>query len=225
MANPGVIYPLRAFMTTPFAIFGINNGTLSTVVELGFFAVVVVWLALVWFTFADARRRISDPLVITSAVVAAVIFPFLGTMIYLIVRPPEFLEDIRERELEMQAAAARLLSSDHQLCPHCEQVAAADFLRCPHCMQKLRDRCASCERPLDPDWRVCPYCEVEVPGMALYSEPPPGRRRRTVADDQTSAFDALQEPQAYADEGHASADPYDYGHGGDRDPRSPETQH
>ena len=39
---------------------------------------------------------------------AASLFPFVGTIVYMIVRPPEYLEDVRERELEMQAAEARL---------------------------------------------------------------------------------------------------------------------
>ena len=42
---------------------------------------------------------------------AASLFPFVGTVIYLIVRPPEYLEDVRERELEIAAAEARLATS------------------------------------------------------------------------------------------------------------------
>ncbi len=51
---------------------------------------------------ADRRpraRRLRD---------RASLFPFVGTIVYMIVRPPEYLEDVRERELEMQAAEARL---------------------------------------------------------------------------------------------------------------------
>ena len=38
----------------------------------------------------------------------------------MILRPPEYLEDVRERELEMQAAEARLHELDNALCPHCD---------------------------------------------------------------------------------------------------------
>ena len=41
-------------------------------------------------------------------------------IVYLIVRPPEFLDDVRLRELEMTAAEARLASLDYSLCPHCD---------------------------------------------------------------------------------------------------------
>jgi hypothetical protein len=39
-------------------------------------------------------------------VIAALIFPFVGTLIYAIVRPPEFLEDAYEREVSIQANEA-----------------------------------------------------------------------------------------------------------------------
>ncbi|MCK9249861.1 MAG: zinc ribbon domain-containing protein [Solirubrobacteraceae bacterium] len=154
------------------AVFGINNGPLDTVVKLLVLFVVLIWLALVYYTWADARRRITDPVLIGTAAVAALILPFAGTVIYMVVRPPEYLDDVRERELEMQAAEARLLQSGVLLCPHCEYQVQKDFLRCPSCLRKLRDQCGGCTRPLDPEWRICPYCETEIPGRT------PRRRRR-----------------------------------------------
>ena len=74
----------------------------------------------------------------------------MGTIVYLIVRPPEFLDDVRLRELEMTAAEARLASLDYQLCPHCDYEIQADYLRCPSCMRKLKERCYSCGKPIDP---------------------------------------------------------------------------
>ena len=80
------------------------------VVELLILFLVVIWLALVYWTYADARRRIADPMLIGCAT-AASLFPFVGTIVYMIVRPPEYLEDVRERDLEMQAAEAGWRSS------------------------------------------------------------------------------------------------------------------
>ncbi len=157
------------------AVFGIENDGLNLIVNLLLLFLVVLWLALVYWTYADARRRIEDPMLVGCAAAAAV-FPFIGTIVYMIVRPPEYLDDVRERELEMQAVEARLHQLDFQLCPHCDQYVERDFLRCPHCHRKLKDPCPSCARPLDPAWRICPYCEAEV-------EPPPGTpaRRRSEA--------------------------------------------
>ena len=51
---------------------------------------------------------------------AASFFPFVGTIIYMVLRPPEYLEDVRERELETQAAEARLRQSTRR----CARIAA-----------------------------------------------------------------------------------------------------
>ena len=101
---------------------------------------VVIWAALIFWTYADARRRIDDPMLVACAT-AASLFPFVGTIVYLIVRPPEFLDDVRLRELEMHAAEARLHQLDWQLCPYCDYEIRADYLRCPNCLRKLKERC------------------------------------------------------------------------------------
>ncbi|WP_217921128.1 hypothetical protein [Miltoncostaea oceani] len=70
--------------------------------------VVLLWLALVYWTYQDARRRIEAPPVVAGCVALSVLIPFLGTIIYLIVRPPEYLDEARERELELLALEQRL---------------------------------------------------------------------------------------------------------------------
>src|SRR6201993_5164039 len=102
----------------PVAYFGIESSGLSLVVDLLLLFVVVLYIALIYWTYQDARRRIVDPVMIGCAT-AASLFPFVGTIIYVILRPPEYLEDARERELEIQASEARLHSLETSLCPHC----------------------------------------------------------------------------------------------------------
>src|SRR3954465_14816170 len=144
----------------PSGLFGITNDGLDTAVKLLILVLVVVWLALVYYTYADAGRRTADPMLVACAT-AASLFPFVGTVVYMIVRPPEYLEDVRERELEMQAAEARLHSLNYFLCPHCEHEVERASLRSPNCQRKLKDRCVSCSKPLEPQWTICPYCETE----------------------------------------------------------------
>lgn len=157
----------------PLAYFGIESSGLNLVVDLLILFVAVLYLALVYWTYTDARRRILDPMLVGCAT-AASLFPFVGTIIYMILRPPEYIEDVRERELEVQAAEARLHQLEQALCPHCDYRIEKDFVRCPSCLRKLKERCASCSRPLDEAWTICPYCEADVPGVA----PSRARRRR-----------------------------------------------
>jgi hypothetical protein len=189
-----------------FAIFKIEeieNQALQTAANVALLVVAVLYLALIFWTFADARRRIDDPLLIACATLAS-FFPFIGTIVYLIVRPPEFLDDVRLRELEMTAAEARLASLDYHLCPHCDYEVQSDYLRCPSCMRKLKERCYSCSKPIDPAWRICPFCEAET------SAPSPSssssrRRRRQTTDQATVAAETLEpEPAEAAGSGETS---------------------
>jgi Double zinc ribbon len=179
-------------------LFSIDNDGLNTAVKLLILVLVVVWLALIYYTFADARRRIADPMLVACAT-AASLFPFVGTVVYMIVRPPEYLDDVRERDLEMQAAEARLHTLNYVLCPHCDNEVKDEFLRCPHCLRKLKDPCVNCGKPLDPEWQICPYCEHEIPGVT--PAPRRRRRRRSTAEElgqleseATASFEAPPSP-------------------------------
>lgn len=184
-----------------FAYFGINSSGLNLAIDLLGLFLVVLYASLVYWTYADARRRILDPMLVGCAVVVS-LFPFVGTVVYIILRPPEYLEDVRERELEMQAAEVRLAQLDHTLCPHCDHHIERDFLRCPSCMRKLKERCTSCQRPLERTWPICPYCEAEVPGAAKARRPARKREReRTESSAPVAATRAGGESEAQNDEG------------------------
>ena len=145
------------------AIFGITNGSLNLVATLFVLMLVVLWLALIVYTYLDARRRISDPFLVACATVAS-FFPYIGTAVYAIVRPPEFLEDAHERELEIKAAELRVRQLREQTCPNCEYPVEKNFLRCPNCQRRLKDPCPTCSKPVDPRWGLCPYCETTLGG-------------------------------------------------------------
>jgi hypothetical protein len=162
----------------PVAIFGITNDGLNLAVNLLLLFLAVLWLALVYWTYADAKRRIADPMLVGCAALAA-LFPFAGTLVYMVVRPPEYLEDVHERELEIAAAEARLAAATEEACPYCEYPVERSFLRCPSCLRRLKEPCGTCRKPLDPRWRICPYCEAEVPQAA-----PQQRRRRERPRDE-----------------------------------------
>src|SRR5207237_2719299 len=93
------------------AIFGLHGG-LNLAVQRLMLVLIALWLALAFWTYADARRRIEDQMLVACAATAAFFFPFVGAIVYAIVRPPEYLGDVRERELEIAAAEARLAQVD-----------------------------------------------------------------------------------------------------------------
>ena len=69
---------------------------------------VAIWLALIRWTHADARRRLRNPQLVRGATTLAIL-PLVGPVIYMILRPPEFLEDAYEREISI-ASSEKLIS-------------------------------------------------------------------------------------------------------------------
>lgn len=180
-------------MSTPLAYFGINSSGLTLAIDLVIIFAVVLYLSLVYWTVQDARRRIAEPTIIACAFLISLV-PFLGPLIYTVLRPPEFLEDVNQRDLEMRAAEARLHDLDYHLCPHCDYPIERDFLRCPSCLRRLKQPCGNCSRPLDPAWTICPYCEAEVPGAS----PPRWASRRAGAQRERERLPLADVPYAPA---------------------------
>lgn len=162
-------------MLPPLAIFGIENDGVNLAINLLILFLVVVYLALIAYTYLDARRRLEDPVLVGCATVAS-LFPFLGTIVYSILRPPDFVADRRERDLEIRASELRVRQLEETSCPNCEHPVERSYLRCPNCRARIKDPCESCGKPVDPRWSLCPYCETPTRG-AEPSEPQSSKRR------------------------------------------------
>jgi Double zinc ribbon len=149
--------------------------------NIGIAIVVALWLATAFWTFKDARRRIGDPWLVALAALLGLFPPFLGPIIYLFFRPPEYLQDVHERELEIKAMERRLAELD-QRCPVCRARIEPSFLICPVCTTRLKQACDNCGQPLDALWQVCPHCATPVqpglPALEDVSRLPRARRRQ-----------------------------------------------
>ena len=62
-------------MSLPIAIFGIENDGVNLAINLLILFLVVVYLALIYWTYSDARRRIADPMLVGCAAAAAAAQP------------------------------------------------------------------------------------------------------------------------------------------------------
>jgi len=154
-----------------------NSGTWLVIRNLLILFAVVFWLSFAYWVYKDARRRIEDPWLVVMATLLGLVPPFVGPFIYMLFRPPEYLEDVRERELEIKAMEERLSRRDLH-CPVCRSEVDATFLVCPICTTKLRQACVSCKAPLEALWQVCPFCETPVEPTAVGEFPRLESRRR-----------------------------------------------
>ncbi len=140
-------------------IFGelLSNPAVVLVRNLCTLFFVVLHFALTFWTYRDADRR--------GALgwfwgVTSFLFPFAGWAIYMVMRPPEFAADARERDLEIRAKEVTL-ARDLETCPACYKPVEKEFLICPYCMKKLRKPCTECGKALKLPWNVCPYCKTK----------------------------------------------------------------
>jgi len=132
------------------------------------FCVVVLWFALVLWTYKDARKRLEDPVVVAVAVLTSLVLPYMGTVVYAILRPAEYLAEVRERELEVRAMEQELQIM--RACPSCGELIKPEYVACPSCRRTLRSTCPSCERVQEPSWKLCPYCGYDPRSRTV---PPP----------------------------------------------------
>lgn len=159
-----------------------HSSTWYVIRNLAILFVIVFWIATIYWVYKDARRRIDDTLLVWLATLLGVV-PFLGPLVYMLFRPPEYVEDVRERELEIRAMERRLGGRDLH-CPVCRADVEDEFLVCPVCTTRLRQSCTGCSRPLEAAWQVCPYCETPIladasaPAAAPKVEPQPRGRPR-----------------------------------------------
>jgi len=158
-----------------------QSGTWFVIRNLAILFAIVFWLGVAFWVYKDARRRIRDRWLVAMATLLGLVPPFLGALVYMLFRPPEYLEDVRERDLEIKAMEERL-SLRHSQCPVCRASIEPSFLVCPVCTTRLKQACVSCNAPLEALWQVCPHCEtpVESTGLDLpVVEARPRRRRRS----------------------------------------------
>lgn len=122
------------------AVLGIENDGLNLAVNLLLLFLAIIWFALIFWTYTDARRRISDSMLVGCAT-AASLFPFVGTVIYMILRPPEFLEDAYEREVSIESSET-LIKVLKEL-QHSQAEMHASVQRLEQAMQASRRRAAA----------------------------------------------------------------------------------
>ena len=146
-----------------------DSSTWGVARNVAIFLGVVFWAATAYWVYKDARRRIEDPWLVAMATALGVLPPFLGPLIYMLFRPPEYLEDVRERELEILAIEEQLAERDLR-CPVCRGAVDPSFLVCPVCTTRLRQACLECGSPLEPIWTVCPYCATPIPPESVTGE-------------------------------------------------------
>ena len=129
--------------------------------------VAAIWLCLIVWTVRDIRKRTDDIVVVALCTLLVVLFNLPGWLLFLILRPPELLADLRTRRLQLEILTRELNASP--VCWHCDHPVESDFRVCPNCGTALKAGCAECGRLIQSSWQVCPYCAA--PKATYESQP------------------------------------------------------
>ncbi len=98
--------------------------------------IAALWLSLIFWTYRDIRRRTRDILlrVLASLVVTILFLP--GLLIYLILRPPNTLEQEYQSTLEEEALLQTI--EEAPMCPGCGRKIDQQWAVCPSCHTRLK---------------------------------------------------------------------------------------
>lgn len=104
----------------------------------GIFLVLLAWVLLIGYVYADAKRRSMQYVLWTWL---AILVPnAIGIILYFVLRDPL-----------------------PRPCPHCAALAKQSFVFCPSCGTAMQPTCPNCSRGVEPGWSNCPHCGGKLP--------------------------------------------------------------
>ena len=136
----------------------------SALVQLVLYSIVlylfIVWLAAAYWAFRDMHDRTENPVLPYVASSLIILFtPFLfifGVLVYKVIRPPERLGEVYERNLAEEALLAEVEAI--KTCRGCDRRVEGEWIICPWCRTRLNRVCPNCERLVGLDWTICAWC-------------------------------------------------------------------
>jgi RNA polymerase subunit RPABC4/transcription elongation factor Spt4 len=106
----------------------------------GTFLIIVAWILLIGYVYADAKRRGMRYVLWTW--LAALIPNGIGIILYFILR-----------------------DSLPRPCPGCSTPVKSGFVFCPYCGTAMKPTCPNCGRAVEHGWSNCPECGSKLPAL------------------------------------------------------------
>ncbi len=122
--------------------------------------VFALWAGTIIWTFNDMRARSWDWAAILLAALLVALVPFVGLVVYLLVRPKESLADTYDRALEEEALLRDMDTA--WKCSQCSMQVKEEWIYCPQCRTTLQYSCRACGHNIRTDWQHCAFCGVTL---------------------------------------------------------------
>lgn len=146
------------------------------------------WAAVGIWTFNDIRTRTRDWLAILLAVALVLVFPLVGWVLYLMIRPRQTLADVFDRALEEEALMREI--EDTHACSTCGAPVKDVWVYCPNCHNQLQHSCPNCGNLVRNEWEICVLCGVNqhTAVSQRYAESARSPQRNPLSDGEDDAL-------------------------------------
>ncbi len=139
-------------------------GTIAGIIVAGLGAFLFAfWASMGIWAFNDIRSRSRDWLAIALACLLVLVFPIIGLILYMMIRPKETLADIYDRALEEETLLRELEGSS--ACHHCGSSIKEEWVYCATCHVQLQHSCHSCGNLVRAEWGICVHCGTAHQGL------------------------------------------------------------
>ncbi len=143
-------------------------------------ALVIFWVVVLYWVWLDSGDRTSSKPARVGYVLLSLLLFIPGLIIYLLIRPPQTIEEIYWADLERRYL--KYETSELGDCPKCGTQLFPGFTYCPTCRLELKIKCPNCGVEMDKHYKYCPSCgfmarketeapiEKEVPSKEVMEE-------------------------------------------------------
>ena len=126
---------------------------------------VVLWFALVVWTYRDIGSRSQSVVTQIFATLMTLLLFVPGALLYMLMRPRATLDEAFQRSLEEEYLLQDI--EEAAICHSCQRQVSDDYVLCPHCQASLKQPCTSCNQLIKIGWPVCPYCGSDQSELAI----------------------------------------------------------
>ncbi|MEZ4713299.1 MAG: zinc ribbon domain-containing protein [Caldilineaceae bacterium] len=164
------------------------------------------WVSMGIWTFNDIRSRSRDWLAMLLACLLVLIFPIVGLVLYMMIRPKDTLAEIYDRALEEEALLRELETA--KACHQCGSPTNESWIFCPTCHAQLQYSCANCGNLVRTEWDICVMCGAAQRGAD--QRPADRRAPDALAADQrimNAPTDSVFAPQTAQEPEFTAAQP------------------
>ena len=167
---------------------GIAGADYNLVGTIFILVVIIFWVVVTSWIWVDSDERTTNKWIRIFYVVIGMI-PVLGWIIYLIVRPPETIDEIYWGDLERRYL--KYEAKDLGDCPKCGTQLYPGYIYCPNCNKRIKIKCPKCGVYIDLDSKYCTHCGNQM-------------KKKIVKEEEISQEEMQKQIEETKEEAHES---------------------